>query len=160
MAISSPLKIIVTENLEGHGFKAKTGNWYLEKDETVLVVNLQKSQYGQQYYLNFGVSLKQLNAERFPKEQFCHIRYRLASLIPDSLRLKYDATFDLERFPDSDDVKKSDINSFLDNYGLPLLFRCATVNGIADAMRDGSLSKVFVHAALKNFMAKESSEHS
>src|SRR3989337_1174480 len=79
------LKILLKENR----FKKKANRWYYHADETILVVNLQKSYYGDQYYINLGVWIKALVNEdytkhfpvsdlNFPKEYECHISLRLA----------------------------------------------------------------------------------
>jgi len=64
------------------GFEKHSGSWYRRTDEVILVLNLQKSQYSPSYYLNQGFWLRVLGDERFPKEEKCHIRVRLGSLLP------------------------------------------------------------------------------
>lgn len=66
-----------------NGFEKKAGSWYLRRDETILVLNLQKSNYGGRYYLNVAVWLRELGDETAPKEQNCHIRTRLGRLVVD-----------------------------------------------------------------------------
>lgn len=68
---------------KGAGMTKKSGSWYLPRDETVLVLNLQKSNYAARYYLNVGVWLRPLAPADFPEEQACHIRTRLGQLVSD-----------------------------------------------------------------------------
>lgn len=67
-AIGKPLKAA--------GFKKKANTWFLNNDETIAVLNLQRSSYGPQYYINVGLWLKPLGEVDIPKEHHCHIRCR------------------------------------------------------------------------------------
>ena len=63
---------------------AKNGSaWYLRRDETIFVVELQKSNYGPCYFINVAVWLRDLGDTQFPKEHACHIRTRLGELVGD-----------------------------------------------------------------------------
>jgi len=66
------------------GMAKKSGTWYLPRDETILVLNLQKSNYATRYYLNVGIWLRPVDPADFPKEPACHIRTRLSRLAPDA----------------------------------------------------------------------------
>lgn len=65
------------------GFLGKGQSWYLNGTDVLVVVNLQKSDFDDKYYLNFGASLRRLGIGEFPKENQCHIQVRLTSLFPD-----------------------------------------------------------------------------
>ena len=60
---------VFEQNVQQAGFIKKRGSWYFNGAETILVVNLQKSNYGKQYYVNLAVYVKQFGEERFPKER-------------------------------------------------------------------------------------------
>ena len=47
------------------GFIKKGDSWYFNEAETILVANLQKSNFGKQYYVNLAVYVKQFGEERF-----------------------------------------------------------------------------------------------
>jgi len=46
--------------LKPNGFKKKGNYWRLDGDELIKIINLQKSQWGNQYYINFGFDFKGL----------------------------------------------------------------------------------------------------
>ncbi len=46
--------------LKPNGFKRKGNYWRLDGDELIKIVNLQKSQWGNQYYINYGFDFKDL----------------------------------------------------------------------------------------------------
>lgn len=80
------------------GLTKKGSAWYLHNDETILVVELQKSNFGLIYFVNVAVWLRGLGETQFPKEQACHIRTRLGELVSDPERLA--GLLDLERLGD------------------------------------------------------------
>jgi hypothetical protein len=49
------------------GFEKKSGSWSRAGDEVISISNLQKSQYGPQYFFNQGFWLRELDDERYPK---------------------------------------------------------------------------------------------
>lgn len=78
------LKKAFSEVFRDSGFLHQGQSWYLDSTEATVVVNLQKSDYEDKYYLNFGVWLKKLGITSFPKENKCHIQARLSSLFHDA----------------------------------------------------------------------------
>ena len=47
--------------LKPRGFKKKGNYWRLDGDELIKIINLQKSQWGNQYYINYGFDFKDLD---------------------------------------------------------------------------------------------------
>lgn len=54
-------KDIINEILKPFGFKNKGNYWRLETDEIEKVINLQKSNFSNLYYFNYGYNLKKLD---------------------------------------------------------------------------------------------------
>lgn len=61
---------------KSNGFKKKGNNWCLENEVLIKRINLQKSKYGDCYYLNYGVNFRNLD---FQKVEM-HIFHRLGSV--------------------------------------------------------------------------------
>ena len=57
---------VFEQSLGQAGFINKGDSWYFNEAETILVANLQKSNFGKQYYVNLAVYVKQFGEERFP----------------------------------------------------------------------------------------------
>lgn len=55
------------------GFKRKGNNWCFDCDELLKIVNLQKSNYGNSFYINYGYVIKGL-----PLTTTMHVQNRLA----------------------------------------------------------------------------------
>lgn len=68
----------MTRIMKESGYRKKKNSWYLEKDEVVLVANLQHSSWGKQFYINLAAMIKALDANKEPPEYKCHIRERLS----------------------------------------------------------------------------------
>jgi hypothetical protein len=66
--------------LKEKGFRKKQLNWWLEKGGLIWVVNVQKSLYGEQYYLNIGAEPVELAETEFPVEYKCGFRARIDSI--------------------------------------------------------------------------------
>jgi hypothetical protein len=139
MTMSILLKDALANPLKKLGFSKKSNSWYWANEEVILVVNLQKSRYGEQYFVNCGIALKSLGADGFPKEHLCDIRFRLSSVVPKEKREECDAVFDLEKVVLNDQERKAAVASFFEQYGLSLLIDCTSVTSINDAYKTGHL---------------------
>jgi hypothetical protein len=83
--MNTPFKTAFGKTIGRHGFRKQSDTWYLDCPETILVANLQRSDYSEKYYINFGVWVKAIDESVVPKENHCHIRIRLGRLGGDSL---------------------------------------------------------------------------
>lgn len=57
---STELKKIIGKILKDNNFVTLNGNWFKESDETIVVLNLQKSNFSDKYYLNIRIFIKGL----------------------------------------------------------------------------------------------------
>lgn len=69
--------------LKAVGFAKKGPSWFKDGSDSIVVLSLQKSDFDEKYYVNFGVWLKSLGDAAFPSENKCHIQARLTSLFPE-----------------------------------------------------------------------------
>jgi hypothetical protein len=122
------------------GMLKQSGSWYRASDEVITVLNLQKSQYSLSYYVNVGFWLRALGAEKYPKENKCHIRLRLETLLPDREE-EIRALLDLERDVPSRAKRFHDI---LETELRPLLERASSLEGLRQLRRNGQLERAFV----------------
>lgn len=76
------VKVTFDDFMKASGFVKKGGSWYSTSNDAVIVVELQKSQYGPKYYVNIAWWLRLLGNASAPKEHACHVRTRLARLAP------------------------------------------------------------------------------
>jgi len=116
---------------------AHSGGWYLTNEEVLAVVEIQKSNYGKQYYINLGFWLCVLGPASFPEERESHIRIRLTSLLPES-RATLESLLDLENSISEDD-RQTGLRRFMGAEVLPLLRRASTERGLRQLHAEGVL---------------------
>lgn len=122
--------------MKGAGFSKKSGSWYRTTDDVITVVQLQKSQYGLQYYVNIALWLRPLGEATAPKEQVCHVRTRLSGLVGNE-EGQLEALLDLDvPMPDGERAEK--LRTFLNAHLGPALEAVASL----DSLRDGAGRKV------------------
>lgn len=150
--VVNPIEAAFDDALKEAGFHKKSGTWYLEKEQVVLVANLQKSRWGEQYYINLGIWLKPLGEKKFPKEHECHIRLRARSLpaIDDDF---FDQTFDLENTTLTAEERSERIRSVMREIVIPFLNRCGSVSGIKEEFQKGQLANAMIRAEAKNVIS-------
>lgn len=107
--------------LKHEGFIKKRLAWYKKTDHCSCLVELQKSQWSDQYYINIAVAYNELNPPEFPKEYQCHIRGRLSKLIKNPELLG--KCMDLEDDSISDELRESEIRTAIKDNALPILIR-------------------------------------
>jgi hypothetical protein len=108
----------VSLGLKPLGFKKTRATWRRSSAETILVLNVQKSEFGPALYLNLGVFLRRLGAETTPPEYRCHLRTRLDRLCEDAGALE--EALDLESAV-SDAERQRCVVSAIVQRGLPWL---------------------------------------
>ncbi|MBZ2190600.1 DUF4304 domain-containing protein [Alcanivorax sp. JB21] len=153
MADSKLVKEALGAPLKEAGFKKKSDSWCWSDNEVVLLVNIQKSQYGGQYYVNGGVAVKTLGEAEFPKEHHCHIRFRLTAVVSDEERKEIESVFDLENESLSDQKRKEEISRLVKDVALPILQGCSSESSMAETVKSGRLAKAMVHKQVKGLVS-------
>jgi hypothetical protein len=74
------LEQAIARILKPLGYTKRAASWHRDREQVISVVNLQKSQWGEDWYLNLGVYLKALGDEPRPAEARCYVRCRAATL--------------------------------------------------------------------------------
>lgn len=95
MSDRDEVQAVVDRFCKDSGFNKKSGSWYRRQDESIAVINLQRSQHSRAYYLNVALWLLALGEAEAPKEHTCHVRTRLARLVSDAEALN--KALDLEQ---------------------------------------------------------------
>ncbi len=72
-----PLEASIAPALKASGFRKKAKTSWRHCPEVIQVLNLQKSPYGDNLYINLGVYVRSLGAEQYPPENRCHVQIRL-----------------------------------------------------------------------------------
>ncbi len=79
-----PLESVIAPRLKSLGFRKKARTWWRDRDETIQVVNLQKSPYSERLHVNLGIYVRVLGTDTSPSERHCQIRARLETVAPEA----------------------------------------------------------------------------
>jgi len=142
MKTDNPIKLGVNDALKDAQFQRKSNTWYRDTDETIVLVNVQKSNFGEQYYINLSVWVKGLPGDpcvRLPSQAvLCHIEGRLGGLMPgEDERLRQMLNVEDESL--EKDQRRHAIEDVITRIVLPFLLQCSTRAGIREAYGQGRL---------------------
>lgn len=74
---NTEFKKIVQEITSKYGFMYCKKNYYCNSDKIIVVINLQKSNFDNSYYINYGFCVKDIHNDlRYPKNNECDITGR------------------------------------------------------------------------------------
>lgn len=72
--------------LKSLGFKKQRLNWRKDLGQSIAVLNVQISSWGDRsYYVNVGIYLKAMGTEECPPHNRCHVQGRLSVESPDAV---------------------------------------------------------------------------
>jgi hypothetical protein len=151
---ASPIKTAMAHELRETGFKARSTNWYKHGPDALLVVNLQKSLYGPQYYINLAAWVKRLGESEAPKEYQCHLRVRATSLPTDKAEALGRA-LNLADESMSPEQREAFIAGFMREEAIPFLESLGTWESIRAAVDAGKLKKGSVHKEVEALLRQQ-----
>ena len=79
-------KKLLGDTFVGCGFLRKGKAWVREGKDSTLVLDLQKSDYDDKYYINFGIWLNRFGVPEQLAAYRCHLNIRLDALFPEDVR--------------------------------------------------------------------------
>ena len=129
------LERAITCVLKPLGYRKQSATWHRDRERVVSVVNLQKSQWGDDWYLNLGVYLKALGGESRPAENQCHIRCRATT-------------------PSGSEMPRElvELSAFVAEIALPWLDALSTERGVADFLGSARSNVCFVHRRVRELV--------
>ena len=135
------LRSTIGNVLEQHGFQVGPQKeriaWYRSHPDTVLVFDLQKSDYGGQYFGNLGVCLKSIYPSEFPREELCHLRLRLDRLVPDRERVL--SLLDLEEQSVQGEARARLLADLITNVAVPWFDKFRTAESLTQELSKSEL---------------------
>ncbi len=110
------------------GFKRKGNHWLCEREELIKKVDLQKSQYGNMFYIRYGFIIKALPLER----EYTHVSSGLGSSDPvKNTRIKELLYLETD-IPD--EVRISELKSFIEDILVPRIHSINTEEDLSKAV--------------------------
>jgi len=122
-----------------HAFQKKGQSWYLHGPDCIVVLNLQKDEFSDLYYVNFGVWLLAFGDVQYPPENQCHIGARLEELFPNQRELIIDSCT-----IGPQNTELPDFIEFIHSDVVPLSQRCLTLEGLKAQVESERISHYYV----------------
>lgn len=152
---SNVVKQAFTSTMKSAGFSKNGDAWFSDTNEAILVVNLQKSNFGDQYYVNLAIWLKALGNVRFPKEQHCHIRIRASALDPERQKYWEREVLNLEQRDIADEERFDLVRSFLEETALPFLATAGSLSELRRLALEGRLKSAAVLKSAQSLLRND-----
>jgi hypothetical protein len=141
-------KKAVGSPLEQAGFLKKGQSWYLNGTDSIIVLNLQKSNWSELYYVNFGIWLKAFGDAQLPQFNHCHLYYRVESLFPEEREFLI-TSCDLQM---SSPEMLSHLSRFVEQQLIPFAWECTEESKLREFMSRGLLKGGLVRHEAKMFL--------
>ena len=147
-------KRTVASSLENSGL-VKNGrqSWYLHGKDIIIVINLQKSNWNELYYINIGIWLNALGEASFPLHNHCHLHYRVESLFPRQRELIYNGCY-LEK---GNIELLKDLTTFIESELSPLLQECTNEARLKELFSQGSMENGLVTVEARRYLTSRES---
>jgi len=126
----------IDEFARAQGLERRRANWYRRSDGVVTVLNVQKSLYGPQYYVNWGFFLTDLGDASHPSVPDCQVTTRLEAILPEHEE-EIEQLLDLAA-PLDEDQRRDGLKQLLRLAHERL--RVTTKEDIRDRIADGTLA--------------------
>ena len=75
----------VKDLLTPHGFVFKRSSWYRTSDSLIQIINFQKSQYANRFYMNLGIDERTGQELVYKPEYLFSVRLRVEMIVSDTL---------------------------------------------------------------------------
>jgi hypothetical protein len=127
----------------------KGQSWYFDGKDAVVVINLQKSNWSELYYINLGIWLKAFGEATFPGFNHCHLYYRVEHFFPEQRDLILTGS-DLER---SDLEILDNLSKFIGSQLIPFVQECTDEKKLRELMSQGVLRGGFIRQEAKMYLS-------
>ena len=118
------------------GFKSEFGGWFKASEESILVLNLQKSNFSNLFYLNIKIFMQGIRGNTYV------ISKELSMKEPGNIFRRqpkeYDVTFDLGSTL-SDEQRIDNLESLFKSFIAPFSEKCMSKRGINELWKDGQI---------------------
>lgn len=134
--------------LEKAEFFKRGQSWYINGKDAIVVINLQKSNWSELHYINFGIWLNAFGDTQFPQLNHCHLYYRIENFFPEERELIV-TSCDLDR---SSLEKLTQLSRFIEQQLIPFAWECTDETKLRVLMIKGVLNGGLVRHEAKVYL--------
>jgi hypothetical protein len=124
-------------------------SWYFHGTDSVIVFNLQKSNWDEMYYINIGIWLNALGKSLFPLHNQCHLYYRVENLFPKQRELIVNSC-SLEK---SNIKHLNNLSTFIESQLAPFLQECTNEKSLKELFSQGDLENGLVNLVARQYLS-------
>jgi hypothetical protein len=133
------------------GYRKRALNWHRESKDTISVFNLQRSQWGDQFYINCAIYLKALGSEKTPPEYRCQVRTRIDDLVPRRSRLS--ALLDFEKKL-KEETRLRELVTLVTSFALPWLEKYAEIEELKSLVCSDKASHMAIDRTIREHFTR------
>ena len=130
------LKSLIDILAQANGFNAAFGGWFKESPECIIVLDLQKSNFGNLYYLNIKFFVQGAFGKHYSKNKDL-VKKDVGTIFRRQPK-EYEAVFDLE-VPMTDNERTQKLEELFLNFIAPLTDKALTKAGIKELEEKGKM---------------------
>lgn len=119
-----------------YGFERAYGGWFIESPETMIVLDLQKSNYGEYSYLNIKIYVQSLFGNQYRREKKL-VKTDVGDVFTRTPP-QYDEIFNVDSLDDVSDRVEA-LDQLFNEYVQPIAKLAATRSGIFELERKGQV---------------------
>jgi hypothetical protein len=131
------------------GFEEVGALWVRTFPEVSQVVGLQKSNFGNQYYINLGIAIRALGIPEPIKEEVCHIRIQVEALLDPASPVGQ--LLDLDQ-PLSPEAREERLDATVSPAVSKFLAASRDIAGLRTLKASSLLSRAFVHREARDLL--------
>jgi hypothetical protein len=143
-------KKAIARSFEKSGLVKKGQSWYFDGKEALIVINLQKSNWGEMYHMNLGIWLKAFGEVSFPQFNHCPLYYRVEYFFPKRRELiLLGCSLDQSTLP-----MLAELTEFIESELIPFLQSCSVISKLRELMKQGALDGGFVTSEARMYLSE------
>jgi hypothetical protein len=141
-------KKAIAAQLESANFVQKDQSWYLNGRDTIVVINLQKNDWDDEYFFNIRIWIKALGNYEFQDNNKWHMSHRLERLFPeDKILIRGSSSLLI-----GTEQLLNDLSVFIKTKLVPFLIECTDEKKLKDYMAAGRFKLGFVRKDAKKYL--------
>ncbi len=134
---SMEFKIFFDTTAKSKGFEKAYGGWFKESSECIVILYLQKSNFGDYYELNIKVFIQGMFGKKYTKNKDL-VKKEIGNIFtrqPNQFRDVFDFDIAIE-----DSIRKQRLEILFNEFIVPYTDKTLTKNGIKECAKRGELS--------------------
>lgn len=151
MIDKNSFKQAIAKPLAAAHLPKKGQSWYLDGRDAIVVFNLQKSDWADEYFINIGIWLKALGQAEYPDVNDCHLSFRLECLFREEQKLIREGA-SLER---GDVSLVEQLSSLIATEVVPFLQKCTDSGNLRTFLENGRFRLGLIRKDARLALARE-----